>query len=825
MRIGVWLGIAIGLGVSPLIAAEISIAGRTVDENDAAVEGAQITVSSAAGGAPFLTTSDPTGLFTVRVSSEGTYLFSAERAGFFPLKQIPVDVREGAPEVHLVLNHAKEILQSVDVTAAPSPIDVEQTDSERRLSGVQVLDVPFPSTHSLRNALSIMPGVIQDTAGDVHFDGGSENQTNYLLDGFNVSDPLTGRMEARVSVESVQSLDFLSGRYSPEFGKGSAGTLQIKTETGDDQFRYSATNFIPGLDTEKGLHLGAWTPRANLSGPIVKGRAWFSDSLDGDYNTLIVPELPRGQDQSTSWQGSNILHTQVNITPANILFGDFLVNFDTANRVGLSALDPPATTFDDRNRAWFVGLKDQMYIARDTLFELGFGQQSTFFRKIPQATGTYVFTPEGRQGSYFINSTQTSRRDQLLGNLFLPALHRGGKHQFKLGFDVDRLNYSQDFIRTGYDLFGVSENLLRSVTFYGNGKFSRPGLEQSFYVQDDYQVRPNLVFEAGVRQDWDEFVRRASWSPRASFSYSPFANTRISGGYAVVYDETLLQLFTRPLDQYSLADVYDANGPLLRANSLTLYTQSQGPLKAPRSQNWTFGVDRLFPRKIRVNVNLLRRRGNHGLGYINTLPSPMAAPSAFAQAYHADFLERLFTLANATQTEYDSAQVVVHQPFGGRYEWMASYTRSRAFSNQVISQTIDQPLVVQGPDNAGPLPWNAPNRLMSWGYLPTFWRNWAVAYLLDVRSGFPFSIQHDTGYLIGSPDSYRFPDYINLNLHLEWRLRLRKYRFALRGGFNNLTNHINPTTVNNVSESPQFLMFYGNAGRHFVVRLRWLGKD
>jgi carboxypeptidase family protein len=326
---GVWPAFAFYLAVFPLRAAEITVAGRVIDENEAAVAGAQITVSSA-GMSAVRAVSDPTGRFTVAAPTAGDYLVDAECTGFFPVKGLSVHLREAGPEVHLVLNHAKEILQSVDVTGSPSPIDVEKTDSDRRLSGIQILDVPYPSTHSLRNAMSIMPGVIEDPSGGLHFDGGKENQTNYLLDGFNISDPLTGLLDARVSVESVQALDYLSGRYSPEFGKGSAGTLQIKTENGDDRFRYSATNFIPGLDTQKGLHLGSWTPRANLSGPILKGRAWFSDSLDGDYNILIVPELPKGQDQSTRWQASNILHTQVNLTPANILFGDFLFNYDNA---------------------------------------------------------------------------------------------------------------------------------------------------------------------------------------------------------------------------------------------------------------------------------------------------------------------------------------------------------------------------------------------------------------------------------------------------------------------------------------------------------------
>jgi Carboxypeptidase regulatory-like domain len=816
--------LAAGLLLVPLQAAGILVKGRAVDENDAGVGGADITVRNAAGD-HWHVTSSPTGNFTLNLPAQGQYLFDAAETGFLSVKNLPVQVSAATPEIYLVLNHAKEVLQSIDVRASPQPVDIEQTQSERQLSGIQILDVPYPSTHSLREAMALMPSTILDPAGGLHFDGGRENQTNYLLDGFNVSDPLTGQLNTRVSVEAVQSLDYLTGRYSPEFGKGSAGTLQIKTETGDDKLRYSATNFIPGLSTQEGLHLGAWTPRFNVSGPIVKGRAWFADNLDADYNINVVPGLPRSQDRTSALQIGNLLHVQVNVTPANILYGDFLFNYDRAQEFGLGVLTPPSTTYDQRDRNWFAGVRDQIYIARGALLELGFGQMLTYAREVPQGNGIYIITPEGKQGNYFVNSTQNSRRSQFLTNLYLPALHFAGSHQFKMGVDADRLNYSQNVVRTGYDLYGVSNNLLRSVTFAGSGAFSRPSLNVSSYFVDHWHARSNLFFELGVRQDWDEILRRVLVSPRASFSYAPFAsgNTRISGGFAVVYDPTIIQLFTRPQDQYTLSDIYAADGTLLRANALTLYTVPGG-LTGPQYRNWSLGVDHEFPHRINAGLSLLRRHGGDGFAYVNTLPQPIPAPPDIAARYQASSIEQLFTLTNSRRDEYDSAQVIIHQALYDRYEWMFSYTRSRAHSNQVLDPSLEQTLLL-GADNTGPLPWDSPNRFLSWGYLPTPLKNWAVAYLVEERSGFPFSIQHDTGALIGAPDSYRFPSYFNLNLHIEWRLHLGKYRFALRGGINNLTNHQNYTVVNNTFESPQFLSYYGVDGRHFVARLRWLGKE
>jgi hypothetical protein len=100
-----------------------------------------------------------------------------------------------------------------------------------------------------------------------------------------------------------------------------------------------------------------------------------------------------------------------------------------------------------------------------------------------------------------------------------------------------------------------------------------------------------------------------------------------------------------------------------------------------------------------------------------------------------------------------------------------------------------------------------------------------VAGLLEMRDGFPFSVQNEFGSIVGAVNSYRYPMYFDLNLHLEYRFHFHGARLALRGGFNNLTNHKNYTAVINTVGAPGFLTYYGSDGRHFVVRFRWLGKE
>ena len=63
----------------------------------------------------------------------------------------------------------------------------------------------------------------------------------------------------------------------------------------------------------------------------------------------------------------------------------------------------------------------------------------------------------------------------------------------------------------------------------------------------------------------------------------------------------------------------------------------------------------------------------------------------------------------------------------------------------VVPQCGDKKLSL---NDTGPLPWDAPNRLLSWGYLPAWSKNWSVGYMLDWHTGLPFSIEDDYGPLV-----------------------------------------------------------------------------
>ncbi len=799
--------------------AQVTLTGRVVDQNEAPVANARVSAHRGPE-TPVETYAGPSGGYKLPLPAAGTYLINVDRSGYFALKDRPVEVSGADLEITLVLNQQEEVFQSVTVGELPSPVDPEQTQREQSLSGTEINYIPYSAAHNLRSSMKLIPGVIQDPSGALHFHGGAEYQTRYTLDGFDISDPIDGRFRTMLAVEGVRSLDLYSSRESPEYGRGSAGTLQIQTDNGTDQLRYTTTNFIPGVETHGGLRVGDWTPRAGISGPIVKGRAWFSDSFNGEYNGGFVSGLPAGDNTNASWVAGNLLHAQVNLTSSNILYADLLVDFAHQAHFGLGVLDPVSTTSGLSDREWLAAVKDQHSWYGGATLEFGFAAQSVYRRRVPEGTQTYILSPEGRGGNYFVDSRQNGSRVQLYANFFPHAMHFRGKHQLQVGVDAQRLNYSATFRRTAFEIIGLNGLPASATRFQGDGNFDQPNTAVASYVNDHWQPGEHLTFDVGLRQDWDELVHRAAFQPRASMAWAPFPRmrTKIAAGYALLADATNLALFSRPLDQQAVTTFYSAAG-VAQAEAVTTLVPGHH-LKFPRYDKWSASLEHDFGRGIFAGAEFLRKRGRDGFVY-----SPLAGgagavtiqPEALSYGFGGTY-----QLTNLRRDAYDEVALTVKQNFGNQYGWMGSYVRSRAVSNAVLDGSVDQPLQVL--NNFGRMPWDTPNRLLGWGYLPLYGKNWAFAFLMDYRSGFPFAVTDPLGNVVGAVDSHRYPANFDFNLAVERRFVFRGYRFALRGGGNNLTDHRNPTAVNKVIGAPQFLTFYGGEGRHFVLRIRFFGK-
>lgn len=786
----------------------VRVKGRVVDENNAPVAKAQITVITQARDV--VTFSDPTGAFTFLLPRAGDYAVRVASPGYYELRKENLHFDTGVNELSLVLNRLREAVESVNVSAVSSNLEMDKTTPEQRLDSTELLEIPYRDNNSFQNSLRTLPGIVQDLSGNAHINGGAQNQVYYALDGFNIADPLSGAFQTRLSVEAVQSMTVESGSVSAEYGKGTAGVVNVNTKMGDDRFHFSATNFFPGFQWYGGPVLSSWNPRFNVSGPIRQGKIWFSDSITGQYTKDIVRGLPSGQDRSSSWRYGNLLRTQVNLSPSNILFAGLLVNQSAALRSGLSALDPPQTTTDQRAHQVFFDIKDQIYFGHGSLFEYGYASNRTYGRQIPQGHDYYIFTPYGRSGNYFVDGTQRAARDQFLANYFLPSFTAAGNHQIKAGVDLDRLGYWQDMRRTGFINYALNNLPVRAVTFSGNGEVSQANFESSAYIEDSWRVRPHVLLEIGLRADWDQILHNWNTGPRFGFAWAPFGleHTKISGGYGLLYDATNLALFARTSDQIPVSTFYGLAGapPFYSVSNFMIGARH---LDSPHSQNFNLGVEQQFPNGYFVTVRGTARRETDGLSYFDTTAGLLP--------------DMIYSLLDRRRDSYEALEFTVRHNMHKQYEWLASYTRSRAVSNAVLDLSTDQPLIV--PDNYGRLPWDAPNRFLSWGFLPTGLKNWSLMYMFEWHSGFPYAIRNEQGQVIGNVSAARFPEFLELDVHVERQFGFRGQRWAWRMGVNNITGRLNPNFVNNDINSPQYGQFFGGQRQTVGFRIRWLGKE
>lgn len=810
------------------------------DENGVGVPSARVQLQGAPPAAPIHCETDFPGRCEFANLPAGIYQLTVEKAGFYPVTQS--NVLAGAQNVDVTLSHQREAHEVVDVTESTPAIDPAQVATKEELSGTEIINIPYPTSHDYRNAIFFMPGVTPDQFGQVHVAGAETYQTLVLLDGFNVSQPTNGELLVRSSIESFRSVEITPSREPAEYGKGSGGVLDLNTKMGDDHFRATSTDFTPSIQTTKGLSLQQWTPIVTLAGPIRKGKMWFIDAVSGDYDNVIVQQLPSSSDNDHIWQMDNLAKLQSNLTTRNIVTASFLSNYYHDQYAGLSLLQPQPTTPTDAETAYLGSLKDQYYFRGGALLETGFGVDQYSLAFTPHGSAPYIETTGVAAGNYYLNENTLARRIQGVGNLYLPPRQWHGRHDVKAGFDLDRLNYNAQFLRkpisflqpnaplqscaTGMGGLPVPPFTCARYSIFSGGTYNTLfNTEASAYVEDKWLITNRLLIEPGLRFDDDQLVRTALISPRLAGTYilDDEGNTKFSAGVGVLYDTTTLGIIHQPFEgarsDYffnSMRQPTDQNGtPTATPIAVpTTFAVNRSTLTAPRYLNWSLGLEKKLPYAVFLKLEFLDKRGLHGFAY-NTIDG----------AVDGNFL-----LGNARTDHYYAFQVSLRHRFRKYYEMYGAYTRSRATTNQVFDFSVDYPLLT--PQLPGPYPWDSPNRFVGWGIVPFFrlpiLHKVDLVYSGEARTGLPFYATTDQGeiYPGDSPGKLRLPQFYTINLQLEKRFHLFGRYWALRGGFDNLTNHANPVVANGVLDSAHpFPTFIDANGRAFTSRIRYLGKD
>ena len=784
-----------------------------VDENGLPVSGAHVTVSEPGVQALQLQT-DFAGRCTYSLHRNASYQIRVEKPGFYQALEPHTDAHVESVEV--VLAHEQVIRQEVNVVASPSGIDPEQTSDKSTMNTPEIVNVPYPTSRDIRNLLSFNPGVVQDRSGQVHLAGSETYATLDLLDGFDIRSPVSGELAMRVSADAVRSIDTETTRYPVEFGRATGGVVAFYTGMGDNKFRFNATNFLPSFHEVNGLRFDKLVPRVTFSGPLVRNRAWFFDGLDGEYDNIYIQELPAAANTNHLLRGSNLIKAQLNLTSANILSGALLLNYYHSPYDGISSLTPQESTTKRDTIAWLPYVRHQHDFANGALIDAGFGVVRFRDGLEPHGNSPYELTPEIAKGSYFQNKVSHSQREEGTATLYLPPRYWAGRHDLKAGIELDHVGFDEEISRAPLNYLREDGTLLRQSVFPAQAPFTRHNFETGAFVQDRWLARNGLLIEPGLRFDWDEIIRHPLVSPRLAVVYVPAGaegKTKLSAGIGLYYEHTQLEYLTRSLAGIRYDTYYGSDGVAPVSEPLqTVFEANEASLTQTRAINWSVGIERKLPGEVFAGVNFVQKRVADGFVYSNL--------------GGAEALSGIYLLTNSRRDRYDSIEFNARRSFANGYTLFASYTRSLARTNTALDYVPTVSLL--GQQQSGPLAWDTPNRLISWGWLPfllpKFKKSWDFVYTMNWHSGFPFTSVNANREVVGAAGSRRFPDYVSFSPGLEWRFHIRGAYFGLRGVLENATNSGNPTVVNRVIDSPAYGTFSEFQGRAFTARIRLIGS-
>src|SRR5437764_6786104 len=152
-----WRTAVFSLFTLALFAQDVTIRGHVVDETNAPLPGAEITLLDRRVYA------DPTGAFSIDVPAPGEYSLRVALPGYFDLRDRKVQLAAGVNEISLVLNRLRDRLESLDVSGVSSVVEMDKTAPEQRLTSTELLEIPYKTNNDIRSYMRALHGVRQDS--------------------------------------------------------------------------------------------------------------------------------------------------------------------------------------------------------------------------------------------------------------------------------------------------------------------------------------------------------------------------------------------------------------------------------------------------------------------------------------------------------------------------------------------------------------------------------------------------------------------------------------------------------------------------------------
>jgi hypothetical protein len=744
---------------------------------------------------------DNEGKFFFKAVPPGSYRISAEATGLAATQNVLVTAAT-ISEMALAMK-VQTATESTTVTASAEPAETNEPSGINTVGESAVKNMPNID-EQFQSLLPLIPGVVRGPNGLINMKGARTSQNGSLVNRADVTDPATGTTAINIPIDVVSSIHVLSTPYDPEYGKFTGAVSNVQTRSGDfNKFRLSGQNFIPRLRRIDGSVMGiaAYTPRITFSGPIVKDRVAFTQSLEYRYERDPVDSLPPLQSYSRSENFNSYTQLDINISQKQTASASFAVFPHRFDYYGLNTFIPQPSTPDLNERGYQAYLQHRYVTDSGDLLT----SQVSFRRfnadLVPNSSAPYELLVETTVGGFFNHQNRDTTRTEWEDIFRSHPRHFFGSHDLDAGVDFAHSSYGgrQQFLPV--QIVGVAGYPLEQIQFGSTSTFSVDQNETAWFVGDKWTSSNRLTFDLGLRFDHDSVTDSVNTAPRAGFilALTKDGKTVLKGGVGFFYDRVPLNIPAFPYLPTRTVSTLDSLGKVLRsteyANVIT------NGLRNPRSEVWNLEVDRQVTSDFLIRLAYQQR---------NTVREFFLDPIAYGPRGN-------LSLSDRGSDFYKEFQIT------GRYRihrstLNASYVRSRAYGdlNDFNQFFGNDPQAVIQPNQRGRLSFDAPNRVLAWGEITVPWKL-TLAPVVDVHTGFPYSTINQYREFVGPRNELRFPRFISTDLEVlrEIRLPIKEKHARIGFGVFNVFNRANYRDVQNDVDSHRFGEFFNGISRTF----------
>lgn len=279
-----------------------TLTGAISDPAGASIEGARVTVESAATGFRREALTLPSGAYQLPGLPVGSYVITVAKEGFNTARFEQVVLTVGQTRNLDVQLGVGMVSTAVEVSAEVTPLEQKNAEIGTVIGEQQIKNIPLNGRH-WASLMMLAPGAVNVGEGNqnsIRFFGRPRDDNNWTFDGVDatgIKDPRQeGNLRLVISTDSIAEFRVNSLPFTAEGGVGGGAQINLVSKTGTNDFHGSAYEFFrnSALDARRPFD-GANPPPfrlnqfgGNLGGRIVKDRTFFFANYEGLAQRLTI---------------------------------------------------------------------------------------------------------------------------------------------------------------------------------------------------------------------------------------------------------------------------------------------------------------------------------------------------------------------------------------------------------------------------------------------------------------------------------------------------------------------------------------------------------